>query len=60
MDGNIRFKAIRKKEFACSLRDQGFKILEVRANKRFPEQDVYIFEKTPEFQEALDKLFENM
>ena len=60
MKENIKFKAVRRKKFACALRDQGFELLEKRANYKYPDQDVYIFEKTPEFQNALNKLFENM
>lgn len=60
MKENIKFKAVRRKKFACALRDQGFELLETRANRRYPEQDVYIFEATPELKAALNELIENM
>lgn len=60
MNYNVKFKAVRKKKFACILKDKGFKMLGTRANRRYPEQDVYIFEKTPELQKALNELIENM
>lgn len=49
-------KIIYSRRIAIALREQGFKILETQVNKSNPKFDCYIFEATPEFYEALDKL----
>ena len=56
MKENIPTKAIRKRKYANILVRQGFRMIAVRQNKRFPEQDVYIFEYTPELDKALGEL----
>lgn len=58
MTKNIQTKAIRNKQMAFKLARQGFQIIATRPNRREPEYKVYIFEVTPKFKEALDKLIE--
>ena len=41
---------------ALELRRQGFKIIGTDINEYNPEFKVWIFEKTPEFQEAFNKV----
>ena len=53
---NIRTVAVRKRSFACRLREMGFEILAVRANRRYPEQNVYIFERSQDLDEQLTKM----
>ena len=55
-----RFKAVRKRKFACILKDKGHQLLCVRANRRYPEQNVWIFKNTPEFQRDLDELIKEL
>lgn len=52
-------KAVRSKNIARKLRIEGFKIIRKEPNVRFPEQDVYIFEATPELVIRLRELVED-
>jgi hypothetical protein len=56
----IKTRAVRKRSFACILRNKGYKLLAVRANRKYPEHDVYIFEATPEFDKDLTELIEEI
>ena len=38
---------------AAALRDLGFKLIKTTANTRKPQYDVYWFEDTPEFRQAI-------
>ena len=48
-------KTIYTHKLAYELRKMGFKILRTDPNPYKPELDMYIFEDTPEFQEAMGK-----
>lgn len=48
----MNIKKIYTRKVAYDLRKMGFKILKTEPNERKPEFDVYLFEDTPEFQEA--------
>ena len=50
---NLSEKRIYTKRVAYELRKRGFKILRVEPNENKPEFDVWIFEVTPKFTEAL-------
>lgn len=52
----IKTKAIRSRKVAFQLRKMGFKIIGTSPNRFKPEFDVYIFENTPELQEALNEV----
>ncbi len=52
-------KAIKSKWIAWNLRMEGFHIKSVEPDRFNPERNVYIFEKVPGFQEALDQILEN-
>lgn len=54
----IRTKAVRSKRMAWLLRRAGFPIISVEPDRCKPEYDVYIFEKTLDFQKAFDKIIE--
>lgn len=54
----IRTKAVRSKRMAWLLRKAGFPIISVEPDRCKPEYDVYIFEKTLDFQKAFDKIIE--
>lgn len=41
---------------AAALRKKGFKIIEVIPNEKKPQYDAYVFENTPELQEAFSSL----
>ena len=43
---------------AAALRDMGFKIIKVTANTKKPQYDVYWFEDTTQFREAIPKAVE--
>lgn len=51
-------KAVRSKRMAWLLRRAGFPIISVEPDRCKPEYDVYIFEKTSDFQKAFDKIIE--
>ena len=55
-DQNIRCKGIKSKWIAWKLRKEGFRIKTVEPDWYNPEQDVYIFEMVPGFQETLDRI----
>lgn len=38
---------------AAALRDMGFKLIKTTANTKKPQYDVYWFEDTPEFRDAI-------
>lgn len=59
-DKNVRTVAVRKRSFACRLRNMGFEILAVRANWRYPEQNVYIFERSQELDDQLSRMIEEL
>lgn len=54
----IKTKAVRSKRMAWLLRKVGFPIISVKPDRCKPEYDVYIFEKTLDFQKAFDKIIE--
>ena len=54
----IKTKAVRSKRMAWLLRKAGFPIISVEPDRYKPEYDVYIFEKTLDFQKAFDKIIE--
>ena len=54
----IKTKAVRSKRMAWLLRKAGFPIISVEPDRCKPEYDVYIFEKTLDFQKAFDKIIE--
>lgn len=54
----IRTKAVRSKRMAWLLRKAGFPIISVEPDRCKPEYDVYIFEKTSDFQKTFDKIIE--
>lgn len=54
----IKTKAVRSKRMAWLLRRAGFPIISVEPDRCKPEYDVYIFEKTLDFQKAFDKIIE--
>lgn len=54
----IKTKAVRSKRMAWLLRKAGFPIISVKPDRCKPEYDVYIFEKTSDFQKAFDKIIE--
>jgi hypothetical protein len=60
MTENIKTTAVRKRSFARRLREMGFDIIAVRANRRYPDQDVYIFEATPELKTELGKMINEL
>lgn len=53
---DMKTKAVRSKRIAWLLRKAGYTILSVEPDRHKPEYDVYIFEKTPDFQDAFDKM----
>lgn len=55
---HIETKAVRSKRMAWLLRKAGYSILSVEPDRRKPEYNVYIFEKTPSFQSTFDKIIE--
>lgn len=55
----IKTKAVKSRRIAWLLRKAGYPILSVEPNRMQPEYNVYIFEVTPDFQEALDKIIED-
>lgn len=52
-------KAVKSRRIAWLLRKAGYPILSVEPNRMQPEYNVYIFEVTPGFQKALDKIIED-
>ena len=54
----VKCKAIKSKRIACKLRKEGFPIKSVEPDRDHPERDVYVFEMTLGFQDALDKILE--
>ena len=54
----IKTKAIRSKRIAWLLRLEGFRILTIRPDRHNPQYDLYFFEVTPRFQEALGRIME--
>ena len=52
----VKCKAIKSKRIACKLRKEGFPIKSVEPDRDHPERDVYVFEMTLGFQDALDKI----
>ena len=54
----VRCTAIKSKRIACKLRKEGFPIKSVEPDRDHPERDVYVFEMTLGFQDALDKILE--
>lgn len=55
----MKTKAVKSRRIAWLLRKAGYPILSVEPNRMQPEYNVYIFEVTPDFQEALDKIIED-
>lgn len=53
-------KKIYTRKLAYELRKMGFKILRTEPNPYKPEFNLYIFEDTPEFQEAMGKCLANI
>ena len=47
---------IYSKKLAYTLRQMGFKIIDVGVNEKFPQFDTYIFENTRELNEMIYKL----
>ncbi len=52
---NMPTKAVKSRRIAWLLRKEGYKIISVEPNRHNPQFDVYIFEDTPGFSEALTK-----
>lgn len=52
----IETKAVRSKRMAWQLRKAGFRILSVEPDRRKPEYNVYIFERTADFQAVFDNI----
>lgn len=52
-------KTIYSRRIAYELRKMGFKIVKTSPNKYKPEFDTYLFEDTPELQEAIGKCVGN-
>ena len=52
----VRCTAIKSKRIACKLRKEGFPIRSVEPDRDHPERDVYVFEMTLGFQDALNKI----
>lgn len=55
----MKTKAVKSRRIAWLLRKAGYPILSVEPNRMQPEYNVYIFEVTPDFQNALDKIIED-
>lgn len=55
----MKAKAVKSRRIAWLLRKAGYPILSVEPNRMQPEYNVYIFEVTPDFQKALDKIIED-
>ena len=55
----MKTKAVKSRRIAWLLRKAGYPILSVEPNRMQPEYNVYIFEVTPGFQKALDKIIED-
>lgn len=47
-------KKIYSKKVALELRKRGFKIVGTEPNSNFPQFDVYLFESTPELENAFN------
>lgn len=47
---------IYSKKLAYTLRQKGFKIIDVGINEKYPQFDTYIFENTEEINEIIHKL----
>ena len=47
---------IYSKNLAYTLRQMGFKIIDVGINEKYPQFDTYIFENTEELNQAVSKL----
>ena len=55
----MKTKAVNSRRIAWLLRNAGYPILSVEPNRMQTEYNVYIFEVTPDFQKALDKIIED-
>lgn len=49
----MKVKRIYTKKMAIYLREQGFKIIGTEVNKKRPEFDVYLFNDTPNLENAM-------
>lgn len=52
----MKTKVIYMPWVAAELRKLGFKIIEVTVNEKKPQYDAYVFEETPAFLQALEKI----
>lgn len=50
----MKTKVVYSQRLATRLREKGFRIVDTQINKKYPQYDVYLFEDTPEFQEAFE------
>lgn len=55
----MKIKKIFLKKYAFYLRERGFKIIGTEINRYKPELDVYLFEDTPELQQAMTEYTTN-
>ena len=46
-------KKIFSKKLAIYLRNKGFRIVDTEVNYKYPQYDVYVFEETPELNQAI-------
>ena len=50
---NIKYEYVRSMRLAGYLMQQGFKILKITQNIKFPDKDVYVFEQSEELSNCI-------